>query len=458
MGKRGLGANAGNQNVFRILRFFSVTSLISILVAAALLTLLYRQVAINDLLHFGERGNQLLAQSFLNAVRAPLVVYLANEDHHHGRPVPSELVQAITGLMQNTGVTRVKIYDDEGIVLFSTKSDQIGKNRSGNPGFQSGMKGRVMSDLIYRDKLNPFDRESESDNLIQTYIPIRQGHDEAILGVFEVYSDLTPLVAGIERAQILILGGSTGILVLLYLALLAIVRYAERIIVTQQNTIRDRNHALELLSAQLIRGQEDEKKHLAFELHEGIAQNLSSIKYRMEHACRPNGLPCADDNRPLEAIVPAIQSAIQEVRALAMDLRPSSLDDLGLLPTLEWYCREFRAIYPGIDLQLDVQTREEDIPKNLKEVLFRLIQQMLQNIAREGCANQARIRLHRSDASIRLELRDNCPAAAASDEQATERNTYLLTLRERVTLAGGDMDVFAPDESGGTTVSAGWWI
>ena len=451
-------AAAHNHRIFRMLRFFSLTSLVGILVAVVLLTLLYRQVAIRDLIHFGERGNQQLAQSLLNAVRAPLLIYLGNEDHHDGKPVPPELVQGIAGLMQNTGVTRVKIYDDEGIVLFDTKSEQIGRDRSGNPGFQSGMKGRVVSELVYRDRLNPFDRETESDNLIQSYIPIRKSSAEPILGVFEVYSDVNPLVAEIERAEILILGGSTAILVLLYLALLAIVRYAERIITAQENTIRDHNHALELLSAQLLTAQEDEKKRLAFELHEGIAQTLSSIKYQMEHACRPNGRPCADDQRPLDALVPAIQSAIQEIRSLAMDLRPPSLDDLGLLPTLAWYCREFNTIYPNIELRFDAQAEEGDIPKTLKVVLFRLIQQMLQNIVRQACASQVRILLRKAGDSIRLELSDNCLTTTMSSEQAAERNQCLLTLRERVTLAGGEMAVFAPDDSGGTSVSATWAV
>ena len=386
-----------------------------------------------------------------------LLIYLGTEEHHHGLPVPPEVVQAIVGLMHNTGVTRVKLYDDEGIVLFSTPDNQIGTDGSGNPGFKSGMKGRVVSELIYRDGFNPFDRETESDNLIQTYIPIQQSQAEPILGVFEVHSNVHPLVVQIERAQFLILGGSIAILALLYLALLAIVRHAERIITAQQNTIRDHSHALELLSAQLLKAQEDDKKRLAYELHEGIAQTLSGIKYQMETACRPNGQPCANDNRPPDTLVPVLQSAIEEIRTLAMDLRPSSLDDLGLLPTLDWYCREFRNIYPDIELRLDTQVEESDISKNLKLVLFRLIQQIVQSIARQRCASRIRIELHKSGGQILLEISDDCLSTAMSSQQVEERDLYLLTLRERITLSGGEMEVFTPDDAGGTTVRASWW-
>lgn len=451
-----------DQHVFKILRFFSLTSLISILVAALLITALYRHVAIRDMVRFGERGNQLLAQSQLNAVRAPLLAYLDNEDHHHGTPPPPGLPQAIGTLMQDTSVIRIKVYDDEGIVLYSTKSDQIGADRRGNPGFRSAMAGRVMSKLTYRDSFNPFDGETESDNLIQTYIPIRQGSSGAILGVFEIYSDVNPLVAGIERAQLLVLGGSMATLALLYLALLAIVRYAERIIQAQQNTIRERSHALELLSAQLLTAQEEEKQRVAVELHEGIAQTLSSIKYLIENACRAcqedNALDKTQGSRVMAATVPTLQSAIQEVRALAMDLRPSSLDHLGVLPTLDWYCRQLHGVYPELAVSQDTRVTEEDIPKPLKVVLFRLIQQMLQFIARHTSASRVQIRLGKSTGLIHLEIMDNSPLASQTASRKYDRELHLLTLQERITLAGGTMEVATPNAWDGTTVCASWWV
>lgn len=451
-----------DQKVFRILRFFSLTSLIGILVAAVLLTALYRHVALRDMVRFGEHSNQMLAQSLLNAVRAPLLTYLGNEDHHLGTPPPPGLTQAIGELMRDTNVIRVKIYDDEGIVLYSTKSQQIGVDRSGNPAFRSGMAGRVVSRLTYRDSFNPFDGETESDNLIQTYIPIRHGAASPILGVFEIYSDVNPLVAGIERAQALVLGGSMATLALLYLALLAIVRYAERIIQAQQSTIRERSHALELLSAQLLNAQEEEKQRVAVELHEGIAQTLSSIKYLVENACHScredNHLDSAQGSRVLAATVPTLQGAIQEVRALAMDLRPSSLDHLGVLPTLDWYCREFHGIYPDLAVSHESRIAEADIPKPLKVVLFRLIQQMLQFIARHTCANQVRISLDKSAGLIHLEIMDNCPVATQNAERKHDRDLHLLTLQERIALAGGTMEVATPNAWDGTTVCASWWI
>ncbi|NTV96736.1 MAG: hypothetical protein HGA75_15210 [Thiobacillus sp.] len=446
------------QGIFRLLRLFSVSGLVGMLAAILLLTLLYRQVAVATLIQTGERGSQALAQSFLNAVRTPLMDYLVDEDHHHGRAIPAELALAIAGLRMDTGVTRVMICDDEGIVLYSSQPDRIGTDLHGQPGFQGGLVGRVSSELGYRDWLNPFDRRGPSDNLIQTYIPIRPAAGEPALGVLIIQSDTGPLVAGIERAELAIVAGSAITLGLLYIALLAILRRAAGVIAAQQHTIRERNHALEVLSTQLITAQEDEKKRLAVELHEGVAQILSSIKYQMENACRVDGQPCPLDKRPLDAIVPVIQDTIQDVRALAMDLRPASLDELGLIPTLNWYCREFRTVHPDIELRFEHGVGEGDIPKTLKVVLFRLSQQMLQYIARLDRAGLVTMSLHKTGDRVRLEVTEDGPTGSMDHEQAAARELHLLTLRERVTLAGGEIEVATAADGDGTLVRATWLV
>jgi signal transduction histidine kinase len=451
-GKTDAPGRGGSQ----ILRLFPVASFVGIVTAAVLLTFLYRQVAIRDIISFGERSNVVLAQGFLNAVRAPLVPYLADEDHHHGRPVPAELVDAINGLLHNTGVIRAKIYDDEGIVLHSTKAQQIGENRSDNPGFQAAIAGRVASKLIYRDSFNPFDRATESDNLIQSYVPVRRSRTEPVLGVFEIYTDVNHLVAEIERGQLLVLGGGMAILALLYLALVAVVRHADRLIAAQQNTIRERSHTLELLSAQLISAQENEKQRVAGELHEGVAQTLSAVKFQVERACALAGSQSGAGGPALEAVVPALQGAIQEVRALAMELRPSSLDDLGLLSTLGWYLRELRAVYPGLDVRQDLSVREEAISKPLKVVIYRVVQLALHYVARDAGARRAHVRLYPADAAVRLEVTHDGPSGARQAGPEADSDLQLLVLRERVTLSGGALTVGADGARGCSTLTASW--
>ncbi len=433
-----------------MVRFFSVASLITIVAAATLLTTLYRQVAIHDIVSFGERSNLVVAQGFLNALHAPLVEYLLHEEAHHGGALPVDLAQAIRRLMEDTAVVRIKIYDDEAIVVYSTREDQIGRYVIDNAGYRSAMSGSVMSKLIYRDGFNPFDRETESDNLIQSYVPIREHPGAPALGVFEVYTDANPMVAEIERGQLSVLGGGLGVLTLLYLSLLAIVRHAERIIKGQQQSIRERSRALEVLSSQLLTAQEQEKKRVAQELHEGIVQTLSGIKYQIEHAHRRAGAPTEAPS--LHAVVPLLQTTIREVRSLAMELRPSSLDDMGVIATLEWYCREFRTVYPEVSLELAIGIRESDITPPLKVILYRLIQQTLQCFARHECTTRIALTLTRATDGVHLQVSNDC---AVENYEQGDLESFRIAVRERIALSGGSA-AFSDNAQGGITLSALW--
>ena len=83
----------------------------------------------------------------------------------------------------------------------------------------------------------------------------------------------------------------------------------------------------------------------------------------------------------MDSIIPMLQEAIQEVRTIATDLRPASLDDLGLLPTLNWLCREFEQQHPGIRIERQISLQEQDIPPPLKVILYRIIVSVLDDVA-----------------------------------------------------------------------------
>src|SRR2546423_4003056 len=270
--------------------------------------------------------------------------------------------------MGNPAVVRLKIYNAGGVVVFSTKFEQLGERHEKNGGFESALAGRVVSSLTYRDSFNPFDRQTEDDNLIQSYIPVRRSATEPIVGVFEIYTDGNPLVSRNERAELQILAGVGAILALLYIALLYVVRGASRIIERQQQTIRERTAALELLSAQMLSSEQQEKRRMALELHEGLAQTLCSIKVHLED--RLERLRGGDANGAEERVIPILQRAIDDVRNLASRLRPSSLDELGLLPTLEWLCHSFEQRHPDMRVHQNLALPQADPPAPLKIVIF----------------------------------------------------------------------------------------
>ena len=117
--------------------------------------------------------------------------------------------------------------------MFSTEPKQIGEDKSSNPGFQGARCGSVTSELTHRDEFSAFDRVIENADLLSTYIPVRRTTDGAVGAVFEVYDDVTPFLARIERTQWMVVLGVFSILCVLYGVLFVIVRHADGVIQRQ---------------------------------------------------------------------------------------------------------------------------------------------------------------------------------------------------------------------------------
>ena len=112
---------------------------------------------------------------------------------------------------------------------------------------------------------------------------------------------------------------------------------------------RDAENEMRCLSAKLLSIQEEERGRIARELHDGTGQILSAIKYKIEEILGQLHKEEAEEAvESCSAAILVIQDAMEEVRRIYMDLRPSLLDDLGILATLGWFCREFKNIYPGL--------------------------------------------------------------------------------------------------------------
>ena len=428
--------------MFKLLRFYSIASLLAVLATALLIAMFYRQVAIQGIMELAERSNLALARTALNSVRPVLIDYLdaAAQPGLVSNAPPLELAEAIRSLMRDNAVVRIKIYNQHGVVAFSTKTSQIGIDQRNNPGFISAISGRVADTLVYRDTFNSFDEVTEEDNLMQTYIPIRASATDPVQGVFEIYSDVNHLVHQNERIEFIILAGSLLILTALYVALLLVVRRAHNIIKSQHQTIRERTETLEILSAHMLKSEESNKKKIAIELHEGLAQTLSAVKLNLEtNRQKING----DDTlgKSMAAIIPALQSAIEDVRTIATELRPSSIDDLGLLPTINSLCRNFQQHHPGLQIQQDISLQEKDIPPPLKVILYRIIVLALDDIALHTDSDRIQIGLKRDRNTLTL-LIDDTPHA--STDMATtligidpDPESRFAKMLELTTLSGG---------------------
>ena len=459
--------------MYRITRYFSIASLASIVLAAVLLALFSRYMAIKGIVHLGEKSNAEVAQAALNAVKPHVLRYLAAVEQIDKPgtdidPLDTRLARTISDIMDTyEAVVRVKIYNKHGIVVFSTKTSQIGHDQierssddvNVNTGFTSAMNGRVASKLVYRDAFNPFKQPTNDDNLLQTYIPVRRSVTAPVQGVFEIYTDVAPLVDYAQYTQVEIAGVTAIILALLYLTLLVIVRRSEKIMEAQQNTIRERTETLEVLSAQLLTAGENEKKRLAEELHEDVAQTLSAIKFQVEHAVQVATQQSAEENaKSLASIVAAVQDAIRKVSAMAMDLRPPSLDDLGVVTTIDWYLRKFQSRHPEILLESNIEIEESEVSHALKIILYRIVQEMLENLAKFSMANLVSLHLGKIDNNIALIVEDNGGMYRSGETGApgkNEKRIWLSAIEQRAVLSGGTV-ALEHNPAGGYRMRFAW--
>jgi signal transduction histidine kinase len=423
--------------------------------------LFYREVTIQWITQLAEKSNTALAQTALNSIRPALMRYLdaeasANLQGAAPQKFPAELAAAIENVMRDTPVIRFKIYNRKGVVAFSSNASQIGSDQSRNAGFMAAISGTIASSLIYRDRFNPFDKITEEDNLLQSYIPVRRSPDEPIQGVFEIYTDVNQMVRENEYFLFIILLGGELIMATLFATLVLVVRRANQHLDRQQQGIRKRAATLEILSNRLLDSDEQEKKKIAFELHEGLAQTLAAIKTNVENSRFLIGTG-NENAKALESIVPVIQGAIQEVRSIATELRPSSLDDLGLTPTIKWFCREFERLHPGTEVELALPDAEEKIPAALKIVIYRIIESAFGNIAEHAHAHWIQLALQVENDTVALKISGTTEDSPARQEQRPDLQLRFAEAQERTLLSSGIFSA-TQDLIGKITLTSSWPI
>ena len=218
------------------------------------------------------------------------------------------------------------------------------------------------------------------------------------------------------------------------------------------------NEELRRLSAKLLSAQEDERKRIAGEIHDTLGACLTAIKFKVEKAVQQKGNDAKAAIESLETVIPVIQEGAEECRRIQQDLRPSILDDLGLLPTLSWLCRRFEAIYSHIRTEQTIRIEESEIPGVLKIVIYRVAQEAMNNIAKHSKANLVRLSLRKMDGKIEVTIQDNghgFDLEKTLSQESTRRGLGLLSMKERTDLSGGSFDIESV-EGQGTTICASW--
>ncbi|MBS3907589.1 MAG: GAF domain-containing protein [Syntrophaceae bacterium] len=226
-----------------------------------------------------------------------------------------------------------------------------------------------------------------------------------------------------------------------------------------REALQESERRLRLLSSQLLTVQEAERKRVARELHDGIGQTLTAIKFKIEDTLQEKGRgKSGAEKTSLEALNQMVKKSIEEVRKIQMDLRPSTLDDLGVLATISWFTREFGKIYSSLHIEKQINLQEDEVPDPLKTTIFRLIQESLNNTAKHSKADLAHLSLQTTDNGIELRIEDNgmgFDLENAFSLKSAGRGYGLSSMRERVELSGGSFAVEST-KGKGTLVRASW--
>jgi PAS domain S-box-containing protein len=218
------------------------------------------------------------------------------------------------------------------------------------------------------------------------------------------------------------------------------------------------NETLRQLSIKLLSAQEEERKKVAGDLHDTIGSCLAGIRFKVDNVLKYIEKKPSATTEALNTVILLVREGIEECRRIQLDLRPSMLDDLGLLPTLSWFCRRFQEIYSGIHIEQEMAIKEGEIPDALKIVIYRVTQEAMNNIAKHSKANLVRLCLRKIDGRMELMLEDNGEGFDLENlfgSQSTKRGLGLTSMRERTELSGGSF-VIQSVEGKGTTIRASW--
>jgi PAS domain S-box-containing protein len=224
--------------------------------------------------------------------------------------------------------------------------------------------------------------------------------------------------------------------------------------------LKNSQTSLRHLSAELLNSQEKERKLVAGEIHDSIGSSLAAIKFKVDNALTEVADKSPEAKTVLQSVVPIVQGAIDEARRIQMNLRPSMLDDLGILATIRWLCRQFESTYSRIRISQDIKIEEHEVSGPLKTVIFRVLQEGLNNVAKHSKAKMVMLLLEKTGRRVQLVIRDNGQGFGVEkllDPKNARGGLGLTNMRERTDLSGGTFEIESTLGKG-TTIRASWPI
>ena len=218
---------------------------------------------------------------------------------------------------------------------------------------------------------------------------------------------------------------------------IALAAFSVRRILNLERETAARREDLQQLSARLVEAQEQERRSISRELHDEVGQSLTGVLVEMAN------LSTLIRNRDIESLAPKaeeikklLEDSIGVVRNIALLLRPSMLDDLGLVPALQWQAREVSK-RGQVRVKIAAEQVSEDLPEDLKTCVYRIVQEALHNCVQHAGAHTVRVTIRQEPDRLLLSIQDDGRGFHARQE----RGMGLLGIEERVIHLGGDFAV-----------------
>lgn len=202
---------------------------------------------------------------------------------------------------------------------------------------------------------------------------------------------------------------------------------------------------------EIIKAQEDERKRIAREIHDDVSPNLLLLIQRIDALCCSNKVKTSDWMKmQMEHLRCQTVEGLESLRRIAQDLRPRILDDLGLIAALEWLADNM-IINHGVEAQVEISGERCDLPSEVQLLIFRIVQEALNNIRKHSKATIAIINIDFSPSSIDLVISDNGKGFVIPDrigEMPASGKLGLAGMQERAQLLGGSVDIESEPEQG----------
>ncbi len=216
----------------------------------------------------------------------------------------------------------------------------------------------------------------------------------------------------------------------------------------------ERERELQNLVGRLLVAEEEERRRVAYDVHDGLTQMVVAAHQRLQIVAEDHPPGTAEGREELEEVIELVRRTITEARRVIANLRPTTLDDYGLATAVRLQIAEMRA--DGYEVAFEETLGKVRLPAALETALFRVVQEALTNVRKHARTTRVQVGLERHNGAVRLEVRDwgrGFELAEKEDGGGPGERVGLSSMRERITLLGGELDVRSEPAEGTSVVA-----